>query len=331
MIYIILGIICFLLISSLIVGIIVINYNIKNFHNSMFDKRFMPDPRITYYTKDEFNLEADKIETYVDNEKIVGYLYHNDKYDESKIIVFCHGMNSSKEAYMQEIGYIANKGYLVLGFDYLGTNESDGVLRGFGNSLKSTDAIIKYIKSNDKLKNKEIYVIGHSWGTFAAGNIIKLYPDIKGVILLAPMTKIELIAKNMTKKSIHMFVPIYLNYDNKKTGGYSKYDICESLKDYNGKVLVIQSLSDPVIPANIGIDRIKKELKDKNNIKYLYPEKRLHNPEYTVDAVKYFSEFIKKTKTLNEEELTEYMKTCNFHKMGELDPLIMDECIKIFE
>ena len=331
MIYIIISIIGFIILSSIISGIIGVFISIRKFHKSMFDKRYMPDPRISFYTKEEFNLEAAKIEAYVDNQKIVGYLYHNEIYDKNKLIIFCHGMFSSKESYMQDIGYIANKGFLVLGFDYLGTNESEGKLLGFGNCLLSTDAIMKYIKSNDKLKDKDIYVIGHSWGTFAAGNIIKLYPEIKGCVLLAPMTNIKLITKTMSSKSIHMFLPLFLNYDNKKSGGYSKYDICDSLKDYNGKVLVIQSLSDPVIPSNIGIDRIKEELKDKDNIKYIYPENRLHNPEYTKDAVKYYAEFVKNTKTLNEEELTEYMKTCNFHKMGELDPIIMDECIKIFE
>ena len=331
MIYIILSIILGFIILSIILFFLGLNISIIRVHKSMFDKRYEPDKRITYYTKEEFNLIADKIEISLDNNKIIGYLYHNEIYDNNKLIIFCHGMYSSKESYMQEIGYISNKGFLVLGFDYLGTNESDGKLLGFGNSLKSLDAIMKYVKSNEKLKNKEIYVIGHSWGGYATGNIVKLYPDIKGIILLAPMTSIYLIAKETSSKRIHKFLPIFLNYDNKKTGGYSKYDVCESLKDYNGNVLVIQSLVDPVIPANIGINRIKEELNDKNNIEYIYPDNRLHNPDYTVDAVNYYMEFVKKSKELNELELTEYMKTLNFHEMGKLDSIIMDKCIEFIK
>ncbi len=323
-----------IILAILVLGLsffLFVYFKTVSFHKSMFNKRFDLDPRIKYYTKEEFNLNTTKIEINSNGKKIVGYLYFNDNYNKDKIIVFCHGMYSSKEAYMQDIGYIANKGYLVLGFDYLGTNESEGTLLGFGNSLKSTDEIIKYIKSNDELKNKEIYVVGHSWGGYAAGNIVKLHNDIKGTVLLAPITSVEEIAKSMSPKRIHKFLPIYLNYDNRQTGGYSKYDVVDSLRDYSGNILVIQSKIDPVIPSNISIDRIRELLPNKDNIKYLEPKNRLHNPEYTEEASNYFMEFQKNSKGLTEDELTKYMETCNFHKMGELDKNIMDEICKVFE
>lgn len=331
MLYIIITIITLSVLLLIALGFLFILSKLEKFHKSMFDKRFMPDKRITFYTKEEYDLTAKKYEISVDNEKIIGYLYSKDVKFEDKIIVFCHGMYSSKESYMQDMAYIALKGYYVFGFDYLGTNESSGTLLGFGNSLKSLDAVIKFIKNQKELASKKIYVIGHSWGGYAAGNIVKLHPYIKGVVLLAPLTNVRSIAEATSPKSIHKFLPLFISYDNRQTGGYSKYDICESLKDYKGKVLVIQSEIDPVISANISINRIKESLPNNDNIKYLYPKDRLHNPNYTVSAANYYMEFVKKTKEMNEEELTEYMKTCNFHKMGELDSEIMDEIVKVFE
>lgn len=319
--------------ALLIAGLILLyflNYkDIKKKHDEMFNHRFSVDPRIKSYTNEDFNLDTKQVKIPCGNETLTGYLYSYKEPKEDVIVVFFHGMYSSKESYLQEIGYIANKGFLVLGFDYLGTNESDGVLTGFGSSLKCADAAIKYIKSNPDLANKKIYTVGHSWGGYAAGCIVGLHPDIAGTVLLAPFNSTIDLFMALVPNAKHK--SMFINYDNKLTNGYSKYTIINSLKNYQNKVLVIQSKSDPVVPFQIGLGKIQEKLHDNANIKYLMPENRLHNPDYTVEASNYFIEFQKALKNVKKKDEDKLFSSYDFKKMGELDPEIMDKIIEFFE
>ena len=90
------------------------------------------------------------------------------------------------KAEMDVLNKEANK--LFEAKDYEGAESSDGKdIRGFGNSLRCTDYVIRVIKNNPELKDRDIYVVGHSWGGFAASNIAGIYKDIKGVVPLSPV------------------------------------------------------------------------------------------------------------------------------------------------
>jgi len=326
---IIISILSALLIAGLII-LFILNYkDIKNKHEKLFNNTFKIDSRIESYVNEDFNLDAKQVKIPCDNDTLTGYLYSYKEPKNDIIVVFFHGMFSSKESYLQEIGYIANKGFLVLGFDYSGTNESSGTLRGLGNSLRCANAAINYIKSNPELSNRKIYTIGHSWGGYAAGNIVKLHPDIAGTVLLAPFNTTKGLVKALIPNATH--ISLFINYDNKLTNGFSKYKVVDSLRNYNNPVLVIQSKTDPIVPYNIGLGKIEEKLKDKTNIKYITPENRLHNPDYTIEATKLFLKFQQDLKKVKKEKQDEFYKSCDFRKMGELDPVVMDEIIDFFK
>ncbi len=317
--YIILGVLGFLLLLFIVLFIIVFKA-----HNKVFNKRFMPHPLIKFYTKEEFNLDYERIEIKYKNDTIVGGLYSYGEYDGNKLVVFSHGMESCKESYMQEIGYLCHNGFLVLAFDYLGTNESTGKIEGFGTSLKSLDIVINYIKSNDQLKNKEIYVMGHSWGGYAALNIVSLHKDIKRVLALAPAVSFYSMLRNMYKRGPIISLMLLL-VDRIKLGRYSTKNGYKSLKNYNGRILLVQSKDDNMVSYSSSVGYLKDKLGEK--AEYIIMDDRKHNPDYKLESVNYLNEFVSNVFKYNGEEQVEYIKAQDFHKMGELDQTVMDKLV----
>ena len=322
--YIFLGVLAVFLIACFVIA--------KISHNQFFNYHYEADPDIPLYTAEEFNVSKDKVEFKEGKNTLRGYLYHKGEYDDNKIIIYAHGMFSNHNSYLQDICYLAEKGYLVLGFNYLGVSDSDGKnLKGFGSSIEGVDAAIKYIKSNDELKNKDIYVVGHSWGGFAACNIVKFHPEIKGIAALAPFVSTYSIVKNTLPKQIRFITPMVVLIDDICCGKYSRCNSIKSLNSYKGKALLIQSTDDYIIDYNkSGIGLIKNKTTNKN-INYLTEENKGHQPHYTIEGVKLMREFEAKARTLRGEELKEYKGQCDFHKMGELDPRVMDKIVEMIE
>ena len=144
----------------------------KVFHSKFFGRRFSPDPLVKLYTKEEFGLQSDEAEFKCGKDTLRGAFYYLPGFEPDKIVVYCHGMWSTHKSYMQDIGWLCKAGFKVFGFDYTGTDISDGKnIVGMANSLRCTNAAVNFIKTGCAAKN--IYVIGHSWGAFAASNIGK--------------------------------------------------------------------------------------------------------------------------------------------------------------
>ncbi len=309
----------------LIVLVITLFIAVLTAHNKMFNKRYMP-PKIDSYTAEEFELECQRVEINHKGEFIRGYIYTYGEYDKNKIVVFCHGMASTKESYLQEIAYLAHNGLMVLAFDYFGTNESDGYLGGFANSLYSTNIVIDYIKANSNLKDKDIYVCGHSWGGYAALNIVKFHNDIKGIVALAPVVSFKKILRE-SKKKRNIFVTLLLMLiEEIKYDKFASCDGLNSLKDYNGKILIAQSTNDPEVPFNSSLGYLRDGLGTK--AEYIINEDRFHNPDYKKEAVDKLMAFYSEVGKYSGDELVEFMNKQKFREMGELDPEVMDKIVK---
>lgn len=319
--YIILGILGFFIILCIIAYLIA-----KKLHKSFFSGHYYNDTRITYYTKEEFNLEFTPLEIPVDNEVMKGGLYNYKEYDNQKIFVVLHGMWSGVDAYMQDIAYICKKGYQVLAVNYLGTNDSTGSLTGLGNSLRCADYIMNYIKSNDELKNRDIYVYGHSWGGFATSNIPYYHKDIKGICALAPFISIKGCMEGLLPKPLWFIIPAYLWIEYRKTKKYSLCNTYKSLMDFKGNSVIIHSVNDKTVNFKYNTYKLQKKL---SNTHFLVVTDKDHCPQYSTLAVEVGRKYMKAISSMSEEEKTEYMKTFDFHSMGELDVPLLDKAFEL--
>ena len=317
--YIALAIILVLLILLIAIGFII--------HNKAFGKRYEANPLVKLYTKEEFNLGSTLIEINYKNDIIRGNLYSYNNYDPTKLIIFCHGMWSNHNSYLQDIEYFCRNNLLVFGFDYLGVSSSTGKnIKGLGNSLKSLDIVVKYFE--EKYPNKEIYVVGHSWGAFSTTNIILLHPNIKGIIALSPFISIYSCLKSFIPKNLSFLAPFIFLAEYLKNGKYSLMKTKDSLKNYKGKALILGSTDDSMISFNKNTGYIMKLYP---NLNYLIFDDRGHNPNYTALAVKKLQSFQNDVKSVPSDKMVEFMNSINFHELGELDLKVMDKLIEFIK
>ena len=144
--------------------------------------RYEEEPYLGYLKYTDFKgLKYEKYEFTSKGQKLIGGFYYYDNYKEDSLVVFCHGIGGGYSSYMSEIEMLAQAGYIVLAFDNIGCCKSEGKdIISMTESLVNLNACLNSLQ--DKYEEKNISVIGHSWGGFAASNIIKYHPSLHAII-----------------------------------------------------------------------------------------------------------------------------------------------------
>lgn len=310
-----------LMIFYMIAGILI--------HKFIFGKRFVLNSNTKTYTPEGLGLNKKEISFDVDGNLINGFIYSKGTTKSDSLIIVCHGMWSTHLSYMQDIGYLCDKGYEVLSFDYTGTDISEGInIVGFGESAKCLDKAIDYILTMDQYKERKIYVYGHSWGGYAATNIVKFKPQITGIIALAPAISFGRVLKGLLPKILWPAIPIILVVDRIKTQKYGCLTAKRSLKGYKGKVFILHSANDSMCKYKYTTEVLKKKYP---NLKYYITNGKNHNPNYSINAISLMNEYFTNLKKLSKDDLSEYMKSVDYLAMGELDEEVMERIIKFIE
>ena len=307
-----------------LIGILILLFLISLFiHHAVFKNRYEPDGVIKYYTEEDFiGLKSEAIEIPTKKGSLRGKLYFYTK-EASAIILFSHGMWGSHSAYVQEIEYLAKNGFLVLGFDYYGTERSDGKnIKGLGNSLLSLNEAVTYVKKN--FSEKSIYVMGHSWGGFAALGIAKYHPDIQKIVAMSPFIQLSQILRHMLPRPLRILIPFIVAIDFMKCGRYSLVKAKKVLKSTKSKTLILHSTDDQMVPYLTATGYLKKHIQNEN-VKYFIQENKGHNPDYSLDALAYTKETFLHLKALPKEEKLDYRKSIDYHRMGMLDENVMNK------
>lgn len=260
------------------------------------------------------------------------YYYAGNK--ENHIVVFDHGMGAGYTAYFREIELLCKQGYLVYSYDHTGCMKSDGDhAEGFLTSLADLDSCLTVLK--EKYPNHKISVIGHSWGGFSTSNIAKFHPDVAHVISLAPFNSLSSILHQTFHGLLSFgYKPVY-NLEVSYNPYYASSSAIEALQNYQGYALIIHSKDDHVLKVKCHFKKIRKALKQSQNIEFLLVDKKRHNPNYTQEAVKLLQEYLKIKETLVKEgalttleEIEEFNNSFDWWKITEQD---MEIWSKIFE
>lgn len=299
-------------------------------------KRCDFDKAIKYFNVADFKgLNKEDI-SFKSNQGITlnGGIYYYNNYNKAKLVIFCHGMGPGHLAYMKEIEVLARQGYLVLAYDNTGTGFSEGNdFRAISQSLADLDACKKYVEANDKLKNLEQIIIGHSWGAYAAGNIANFNnKNIKTIVVISGFVSVKENLKQNLKGPLYLLSKGIIKYENMMNPNYALSSSLDAIKN-NKQInyLIIHSKDDDQVlykySARYLINRI-----DQANVSFLITDKKYHNPNYTKDAVLYFrkrfSEYslkIKNKEFQTEEERIKFMKSSDFNKMTAQDEYIWKE------
>lgn len=184
-----------LIIGGVILGLFIFSYLFMIFfartmYKRNFDKRYNDNHTLKYYTAEELSLNSEPVEfPTLDKTTLRGRIYSSKEKDSYKgLIVVSHGIGAGHLPYMKEIAYMAERGYLVLGFDDRACNESDGEkLGGLTESLIDLDYCLKFIENDSRYNKLDVFLYGHGMGAFAVSNVTSFdHPIVKGVVALAP-------------------------------------------------------------------------------------------------------------------------------------------------
>ncbi|MCH5317944.1 MAG: alpha/beta fold hydrolase [Eubacterium sp.] len=265
------------------------------------------------------------------------YFYENPVPD--RLVIFDHGMGGGHRSYMREIELIAKKGYKVFSYDHTGCMESEGdSVFGFATSLADLDSAVTALKNEEEYKNMKISVIGHSWGAYAVQNICALHSDITHAIAISGPISVKAMVDQYFGGILKYYREAIMRLETQENPDYVGLDAVTALRDSNAKILIIQSQDDKMVKKECHFDLLKNALSNKENIRFLLVDGKLHNPNYTREAVIYLNEYLaelanktKKGELSTIQAKKEFIDKFDWIKMTEQDETVWSEIFKTLE
>lgn len=175
-------------------------------------------------------------------------------------IVFCHCFTCSKETITtyRLSRLLAEQGYGVLRFDFLGLSGSEGDFSDttFSSTQDDLNSAINFLKKNYRMPQ---FLMGHSLGGTTAISIAKDHDEIKAVVTIASPSEprhvlhhfgdaVPLLEKNETAS----FSVASRRYDIKPDflRDVRTFDMQENLSELNKPVLIINIEDDALVEAS---------------------------------------------------------------------------------
>ncbi len=297
--------------------------------------RYDDDGYIHYFNHKDFEgLTAKPFTVISDGNRLNGSFYSYENLDNTDLVVFCHGIGGGHLSYMTEINKLCENGFTVLAFDYTGCHFSEGKdIMAFSHSINDLNCVIEELKKEHAFESfRNVYVMGHSWGGYTAGNICQYQSIIKKSVVISGFVSVPIIIKN----SLDSFPGFLRGYIYSQIIGFEKrynpvYYLSSSLDSYripDSKFLIIHSEDDPVVQFEPNVKYVQDNYSGPN-VQYLIVNGKKHNPHYTQDASDYMNEVFsdfnsqvanKKLKTV--EEKRAYLSNADWKRMTKQDDAV---------
>ena len=310
----------------------------KMYSKTLFSRHDM-DGTVFYFSHTDFEglgAESYEFENQL-GDTLRGAVYSYPGADDRCLVVFDHGMGAGgHRSYMKEIEKLCSEGFSVLSYDHTGCAGSDGKsIRGLSGSLADLDACINSVKSSEKYSDRALFVVGHSWGAFSTMNIAAYHPDIKKIVALSGFISLKEMQRQILLGPLALWRRDLFELERRANPDYADASAIETLKGTNADVLLIYSADDKTVSAKRHYEPLKEALSGCNNVEIiLVDESKDHNPNYTVDAVKYKSEFFaaltakKKRRELEtDEQKSSFVRSFDWHKITEQDEKVWQKII----
>lgn len=316
--------------------------------NMVFGKRCEGNPKLKYFTADDFEgLEILRPIEFKSNkgQTLRGNIYTYKGIKEYKgLIIFVHGMGGGHLSYTTEINTFAKAGFIVVGYDNTGTCSSEGKnLKGLFQSVIDLNYALEYVEKDKELNKYPIELVGHSWGAYTVCQVLQFKHNIKAVVAMSGFNKSSKLIcdaiKNETKINFNFLKP-FINIVNLFTFGKKGLKNTTSvLRNTEVPVLLLHGESDVSVSfANSPISN-KEISSQKSNIKTVVYEGRFHNIYQTKESEEYLNNTFRKLTELSrkykgkipEEESDKIYNNIDYKKMTEEDKEVMDMIIKFLE
>jgi len=310
-------------------------------YHKFFVKRYDDDHIVTHFSYKSFpGMQASDLEFKTpQGNTIRGHIYSFPDHDRKDLVVFSHGLGAGHRAYMREIQTLCRHGYEVLAYDNTGCWESDGKdISGVSESINCLVSCLDYIASDKDLKGRGLHIIGHSWGGYAAGNILSYRSsNIKSVTVISGFASIEIFTEAGYAGKLKMFRRNIMRFEKKANPAYAESCSADALRSTPVKCLLLHSTDDQMADIGTGLEYVRSRISNPA-VSYYVTEGKFHNPNYTTDAVTYmmqvFGEYqnlVSKRKLRSFEQKKAYFADKDFLRMTVQDPEVWDVIFKHME
>lgn len=277
--------------------------NIKKIYTDRFFIRYDDNGCVFYFSAEDFEGLRKEPYDFVSSlgHSMHGYFYFYDNFVTNRLIIFDHGFGGGHRAYMKEIEMLCRRGFSVFAYDHTGCMESGGEsTNGLAQSLCDLNDCINALKTDGKCDKKTLSVIGHSWGGFSCLNIASFHPDITHIVAVSGFISVSDVINQFFGGILKGYRRCIFEIEKRNNSEYAFRSAIDALGETSAEVLVIHSADDRTIKKAAHFDKLKNELCQKENIRFLLVDGKGHNPNYTADAVKYkdrfFADYTKKVK-----------------------------------
>ena len=268
-----------------------------------------------------------------------GYFYHYADPIPGRIVVFDHGFGGGHLAYMKEIEKLCRRGFLVFSYDHTGCMESGGAdPRGLSQSLCDLNDCLTALKAHPRAAGLDISVMGHSWGGFSCLNIAPFHPDVSHIVVLSGFISPEKIIGQFFGGILKGYRKCILAMEKENNPRFAGCCATESLAGTNAKVLLIYSDNDKSVRKDIHFDALEKSFRNRENIRLMLVQGKSHNPNYTVDAVRYKDTFFaaltaaaKKKELVTDEQKAAFVASWDWERMTVQDDAVWKEIFLALE
>ncbi|MBQ8568153.1 MAG: alpha/beta fold hydrolase [Oscillospiraceae bacterium] len=226
---------------------------------------------------------------------LTGYIYAPE--NKKGLIVFAHGIGSYADNYLSLQTAFIDMGYSVFSYDSTGCGNSEGKgVVGLCQSALDLDAALTYIEGSEMFENIPLLVMGHSWGGYAAAEILRYDHDIAASVSISgysePLEMISAEAENIVPAPLaKLLYPAMLINQYMLFGDIYNNSAAEAVSNTDIPVLIIHGADDDfIIPDGQGIIKYKNEINNPH-AEFFYAPNRGHSDLWWADsAVEYNNE-----------------------------------------
>ncbi len=321
----------------------------KEFYDSFFVRYEKKELYNIYgefdYSRVESTLDRKLVNFYSSKIKLQGYFYPAQ--DSKGIVVVSHGMHAGADDYLPIISYLVDNNFSVFTYDCKGTYNSGGDSTvGMVTPLVDLDNALKFIKSDCYMSTQPLFLLGHSWGGYAATSVLSLHKDIKACAAIAPFNSGYTLISEKGEQYVGPLAVglprVFLDaYQKLLFRSYTKYNAVKGINSSDIPVLIAHGDNDKVIHFDKqSVISHKNEITNKNVIYYVGKDEHSgHNTiMHSKEAVKYQQEVAKrleelkdkKGKNLTENDLIDFCSTVNHSLYSEVNEELMSLIIDMF-
>ncbi len=179
----------FLLIPCLLLALaaafcLIVLWRIARAHREQFKRadapENQPEEQITYadfsraYPRETLHIPSG-------NNTLCGFLYG--ACNRRGLIVISSGHRVSAQAYLQNMKYFVDRGWMVLCYDYTGYYASEGkTMIDYGQAVHDLDAVLSFLEQTERFEELPILLYGHSLGAYVSAAVLLFHHRVSAVV-----------------------------------------------------------------------------------------------------------------------------------------------------